>query len=323
MFEGFEDHFQPAIPTRPGARYAHVVVLRRTDSYAVFKTDGELNTARVARGVVDQAPITRLTIFKRKQSTPERLTGRELLRRYGVYDQIQQTLGRECKYNEDFCGVCPDCVMYGYAIGETGSEKSKVYVDTAYSLTSYDDSHETFTLNAPFEDGTMTKGGATTNRFSEQDHVKPGVSFPGIVTLRDPTPQGLAYLLNNLRRTRLYGAQTTRTGHVENVVAAIIFADGEIFSNLRLTQAVFDQVGQASGEQDLREAVVMAARELVRRDGVVYQMVEGEALETVMTDLDAIFTDAGRLRGFLQDFAGQTREYADLIGVTGSAKKKK
>jgi CRISPR-associated protein Csc2 len=47
MFDKYKAHFQSSIPRIPEAKYAHIVVLRETDSYAVFKTDGELNVARV------------------------------------------------------------------------------------------------------------------------------------------------------------------------------------------------------------------------------------------------------------------------------------
>jgi len=39
MFEQYKKHFQESIPRIPGAKYAHFIVLRETDSYAVFKTD--------------------------------------------------------------------------------------------------------------------------------------------------------------------------------------------------------------------------------------------------------------------------------------------
>ncbi len=304
-FDIYKDHFQERIPLRPGAKYAHVIVLRKTESYAVFKTDGELNTARVRAGVEDQTLMTRLTIFKRKQTTPERLTGRALLRRYDL-------LPEEDVYNQKFTPDSPDSVLYGYAIGDSGSEKSKVYVDTAYSLTSYDKSHETMTLNAPFEDGTMTQGSTTTNRFSEQDHVIPEIYFPSVVTLRDPTPNGLAYVLNNIRRTKRYGAQTTRTGRVHNEILALIFADGEIFSNLRLVQAVHDKL---DGEEnpDLNTVVADVARDLVQQDGVISAMVEGEALKGILTDLGETFTDSEKLRAFLTALCEDTKDYAKRV----------
>ena len=81
--------FHAAVPPRAMGRYTHFVLLRETDSYSLFQTDGELNTARVRAGKADQNLITRLMMFKRKQTTPERLVGRELLRRYGLVSAEQ------------------------------------------------------------------------------------------------------------------------------------------------------------------------------------------------------------------------------------------
>ena len=75
--------FASQVPAKPSGKYAHLIVLRVTDSYALFQTDGELNTARVQTSLSDNAPMTRIAMFKRKQTTAERLVGRELLRRYG------------------------------------------------------------------------------------------------------------------------------------------------------------------------------------------------------------------------------------------------
>lgn len=319
MFKDYQEHFQPEIPDRPGAKYAHLVVLRKTDSYAVFKTDGELNTVRVRAGVTHPELITRLIIFKRKQSTPERLTGRALLRRYDV-------IGDECKYNEDFCGFCPDCVLYGYAIGDTGSEKSKVYVDSAYSITSYDDSHETFTLNAPYEDGTMVKGGRTTTRFSEEDHVRPDTFFPSVVTLRDPTPHGLAYLINNISRTKLYGAQTTRTGRVSNEIMALIFADGEIFSNLHLTKTVYDLLAESNAltsplqEEKACLATDTATKQLLTEQNVSYTLVADEELQTLLAGLRTTFSDSQKMQEFLKQASDGAESYAERIGLKKKGK---
>ena len=87
------------------------LLLRETNSFALFQTDGELNICRVSLGRKEQRAGTRIVLFKRKQSTPERLTGRELLRRYGLVES--------CKYNtSEFCKRCPDCIYYGFAIGD-------------------------------------------------------------------------------------------------------------------------------------------------------------------------------------------------------------
>jgi CRISPR-associated protein Csc2 len=187
-------------------------MLRITESYPLLQTDGELNTARVAAGLEHPEIITRLTMFKRKQTTPERLVGRELLRRYGL---ISPELWEDEKRNEDdqgrpldeynvrFCQWTPDAIAYGYAIGDSGSERSKVLSDTD-----------------------------VTSRINEQDHVRPQVIFPSVLTVRDLTYPLFRYVLNNVLRTRRYGAQTTRTGRMENRLLALVLADGEIFSNL-------------------------------------------------------------------------------------------
>jgi CRISPR-associated protein Csc2 len=235
--------FQSEIPYKPMGKYAHFLTIRITESYPLFQTDGELNKARVKAGIKDKNTISRLSMFKRKQSTPERLVGRELLRKYEFMK------ADECEYNVAFAMDNPDCIIYGFAIGDSGSEKSKVVVDTAFSITAFDESHETFTLNAPFENGTMaskgengSKPGEVTSRINQQDHIRPQVFFPSIVTLKDPTEASFLYVFNNILRTRHYGAQTTRTGRVRNELIGVVFADGEITSNLRWTQAIYDQM---------------------------------------------------------------------------------
>jgi len=298
------DWFHSQVPGKPMGRYAHIVTIRVTDSYPLFQTDGELNTARVMAGVADKEPMTRITIFKRKQSTPERLVGRELLRRYGfisgdAYDEKKKNEVDAsglpiCDYNVKFCTQCPDCISYGYAIGDQGSEKSKVITDTAYSLTSYEHSHEAFTLNAPYEDGTMTRYGEGTSRINEQDHVTPQVIFPSVVTTRDLTENLFLYVLNNILRTKRYGAQTTRTGRMQNHIVAVVLADGEIFSNLLFTQTLYDTLkGQGKinppdpiDPQDAIAAAQEILPHLLKSDGVkIDQLLMGDELNALLDEV--------------------------------------
>jgi CRISPR-associated protein Csc2 len=153
-------------------------------------------------------------------------------------------LPEECRYNENPCGRCPDCVTYGYAIGDSGAEKSKVYSDTAYSLSDHAISHEVRTFNAPGETGTMydQATGNTSNRINSTEYIKPGVIFPSILTSRDLTFPLFCYVLNNHLSTQRYGATTTRTGRMENNIIGIVIGQGEIMSNLALTQAIYDDL---------------------------------------------------------------------------------
>lgn len=86
----------------------------------------------------------------------------------------------------------------------------------------------------------MSRKGVVTSRINEQDHVKPQVIFPSVVTVRDVTWPLFRYVLNNIARAKRYGAQTTRTGTMTNHILGVALTDGEVFSNLKFTQRLYD-----------------------------------------------------------------------------------
>ncbi len=312
--------FHAEIPYKPMGKYVHFLTVRVTESYPLFQTDGELNKARVRSGIQDQKPISRLTMFKRKQSTPERLVGRELLRNYGFMT------AEDCEYNVKFAMNNPDCIIYGFAIGDSGSEKSKVVVDTAFSITAFDESHETFTLNAPFENGTMaskgeagSKPGEVTSRINQQDHIKPQIFFPSIVTLKDPTEASFLYVFNNILRTRHYGAQTTRTGRVRNELIGVVFADGEITSNLRWTQAIYDKLqgddklnsNNPLNEDDVIVAASAAIQTLMAEEFIVHEDLIGDKFTPLLTEVKAVIGNEDDLKKMLKKADDEAKFYAD------------
>ncbi len=315
-----QDVFHTAIPLTPMGKYAHFVVLRETTSFPLFQTDQELNFAQVHAGRKEREPISRIVIFKRKQTTPERLTGRELLRRYGL------TTGEEshddakyCEYNsEKFCKHCPDCIYYGFAIGQEGSERSKVLVDSAFSLSNYDESHQSMTFNAPYEHGTMSKNGATRSSFGEQDHVLPQVFFPSVITLRDPTEAEFIYVFNNILRTKRYGAQTTRTGTLENHLVAVVFTDGEICSNLKLTQTLYDLLKEEEqAKKDIYQATMLKEKlksvlpTLLKEDRVTtHLLIDGTHLDTLVEEVSELVTHEQTLIQVLQQAYNECEDYA-------------
>ncbi|OKH17966.1 type I-D CRISPR-associated protein Cas7/Csc2 [[Limnothrix rosea] IAM M-220] len=318
--------FHAEIPSKPMGKYAHFLTVRVTESYPLFQTDGELNKARVTAGVADKSLISRLAMFKRKQSTPERLVGRELLRNY------EFMTAEECEYNESFAMNNPDCVVYGFAIGDSGSEKSKVVVDTAFSITPFDESHETFTLNAPYESGTMSKQGAVTSRINQQDHIRPQVFFPSIVTLKDPTEATFLYVMNNILRTRHYGAQTTRTGRLRNELIGVVFADGEIVSNLRWTQAIYDLMiagGKLNPPDPLQEEdVITAAKEaiaqLMSEEFIVHTDLIGEDFQALLSEMKTLTASEEGIRSILTAADQQAKSYYQTyIEKPKSSSKKK
>ncbi|MBO0350537.1 type I-D CRISPR-associated protein Cas7/Csc2 [Phormidium pseudopriestleyi FRX01] len=311
--------FQNEIPYKPMGKYVHFLTVRITESYPLFQTDGELNKARVSSGIKTKEPISRLTMFKRKQSTPERLVGRELLRNYGLMT------AEECEYNVSFAMNNPDCIIYGFAIGDSGSEKSKVVVDTAFSITPFDNAHETFTLNAPYENGTMaskgeggSKPGEVTSRINQQDHIKPQVFFPSIVTLKDPTEAGFLYVFNNILRTRHYGAQTTRTGRLRNELIGVIFADGEITSNLRWTQAIYDEMNLADkllspdplNEDEVTAAATTTIQELMEEEFIVHTDFIGDRFTPVLNEVKTLIRSEAGMQSILQQADTEAKDYA-------------
>lgn len=311
--------FLPSIPKTPQGRYAHIVLVRETESYPIFQTDGTLNIAKVRKGLTEAHAdnVIRLTLFKRKQTSPERLVGRELLRRVGITQAEDANGVNYCEYNQHHCQRCPDCVYYGFAIGEEGSEKSKVYVDTAFSVTGYDESHQQFSFNALYEKGNMSQQGTVRSSFGEQDHVIPQVFFPTVVTIKDVTVHSFGYVLNNLLRTKRYGATTTRTGKMENHIVAAIWTDGEVFSNLKLTQKVFDLLAQ-DGQQGMtplnRDHVLAATTKavplLLPEDGVsVTQQLVGKDLTALLERVRQVTTDSEQLATFLRSCAEECEDY--------------
>jgi CRISPR-associated protein Csc2 len=321
-----KDLFLDEIPQLPQGRYVHFVMLRETESFPVFQTDGTLNVIRVRAGLKDESVISRVVMFKRKQSSPERLTGRELLRAYGI---ITDDGDNACEYNsERFCKHCPDCIHYGYAIGDAGAEKSKVLTDSAFSVTAYEDSHKAFSFNALYEHGTMTKQGETRSSFGEQDHVVPQVFFPAVETLRDPTLEGFLYVMGNLLRTDRYGAQETRTGKVRNQLVAICFTDGEIFSNLRFSQAILDELGENRVLPLNPHSVFASAQEafdaLIAAEPVhCAEKISGDGLTTLVEDVTSLYQDKGKLTTMLKALDDKTRAYAGKYGKPAKEKKGK
>ena len=74
----------------------------------------------------------------------------------------------------------------------------------------------------------------------------------------------LQYVLGNVLRSQRYGAMSSRLGRVQNTLAAIVFSDTEIFSNLGLTQQVYDSLMDEQYQNDKTELPFPLATEDVR-----------------------------------------------------------
>ena len=72
-------------------------------------------------------------------------------------------------------------------------------------------------------------------------------------TLKDLTVDEIRYVIANVLRSRRYGAISSRLGKMRNTLVGAIFSDCEIFSNLELTQSVYDRLGPEGRQFPLDE----------------------------------------------------------------------
>ena len=145
------------LPTRysayPRGYYVSLILLRKVEGEAIFRTEGSgepLNREFVHAGIADSTPvIPRVVISKRKQTAVERRTGRELLRRAGLIGETAGINEGEPEPNSI------DSMVYGYAVGTGGAQKSRVITDDAFTILPATQVIGKRQFNAPFEDGTM------------------------------------------------------------------------------------------------------------------------------------------------------------------------
>lgn len=239
--------------TEPQNNFTNVLVLRELESHAVFTTDGEsADLANVAVSADDQRE-TYLPglMFMRKQTGSDRRFAKALQRDY--LDDVDCSM----KVNE-MCQDCPECVLYGSAASSDAEQAlsitSRVMYDTAYTLRDASAVIDEKFQNAPGDD--YAKEAQPTIR--EPDFFEPGTLFPSVVTLRDATPEELAFVLGITKKNKRYGATTSRLGRVKNHVLGVYTGSEEGPANLELTRQVLRQIRADSGD-DLREVVAKSA----------------------------------------------------------------
>ena len=269
--ERYERHFSSALPKTPMGRFASIILLRETKSYAIFTTEGgeQQDVEQTQAGLTSSERVNRidrLVMFKRKQVAPERRTGKALLRQYGTFpyaivtggsrspsvvygaDEIAKVqeemksrkdskveVQEDCYLIAGMCAHCVDCLVYGYAAVEgQGARKARVLTDSCFSVRPYPLVTERKKFNY------IDEKEHTSGTITEFDHTRPHTFFPSVVTTVDLTLDEFVYVLNNLLRTLRYGKEVAHIGLMENHVLAIAFSDVELFSNLEFSQAFYD-----------------------------------------------------------------------------------
>ena len=280
----------------PQSRYLTLIVLRKAESEMIFRTEGSgegLSRDTVHAGLEkeNRDPISRVTISKRKQTAVERRTGRELLRQHNLLfyagDPKEENI---CALNRNKpCAQCADCMIYGYAVGGGGAQKSRVITDDAFSILPYQIVTAKRTFNALYDNNTMRDPVTreASSSIQEDEYVKPETLFVDMQTLKDLTADEIHYVIANVLRSRRYGAISSRLGKMQNTLVGAIFSDCEIFSNLELTQCVYDRLGPEGrqfplDEKEIRSVLTDAVAALMGEViGSVQPLTETELTELI------------------------------------------
>lgn len=304
----------------PQSRYLTLIVLRKAESEMIFRTEGSgegLSRDSVHAGLEARDIIPRVTISKRKQTAVERRTGRELLRQHNLLfytgDATEENI---CALNRNKpCGRCVDCMIYGYAVGGGGAQKSRVITDDAFSILPYQTVTAKRTFNALYDNNTMRDPvtGQASSSIQEDEYVKPETLFIDMQTLKDLTANEIRYVIANVLRSRRYGAISSRLGKMRNTIVGAIFSDCEIFSNLELTQSVYDQLGTDGrqfplDENEVRPVIIDAVTALTGEViGSVQPLTEPELTELI-GEIQQTFTSPDEVKGLLDSITALYRE---------------
>lgn len=316
-----------AIPRTPSGRYASIILLRETKSYAIFTTEGgeQQDVESTRAGLSNNGRVDRLVMFKRKQVAPERRTGKALLRQAGVFpyaivdqrvvygEEAREAKGRydDCYLTAGLCTHCPDCLTYGYAAIEAeGARKARVMTDSCFSIRPHPLIQRLIKFNV-IDEQEQTSGTIT-----EYDYSQPEILLPAVVTTVDLTLDEFVYVLGNVLRTLRYGKESSRQGFMRNHVMAITFSDVELFANLEFTQALYDAlttVVQLNGttlnpvnlEQglsldDVKQRIPHVLKHLTQGAYGRIAWIQDEQLNTMLSEVQKLYSDENRLFAFLK-----------------------
>lgn len=300
-------------PIFPTARFINIVLLRKSESEMILRTDEGITKELTQMGYRDCDVKARVVFTRRKAVAPERRTGREFLRSYGI-------IGDNCSINASMCGRCPDCIVYGFAAAEKGGQsqgslKSRVFTEDAYSILPADLITDIRTLNALSEMETMMDVEKSDDEkmtlqmrqsLSPVEYIKPEVHFVDIETLRDIREVEFVYVLGNILRTTRYGATSSRMGKVSNKIVAIVAAETELFSTLQLTKMLWDSLKQGSSQMEhpLREDILMQELTNIIEKSLEtvpskYVLIKGEELSQLISEVAEIYRKPERTEQFV------------------------
>lgn len=328
ILKQYSSVFHTEIPRYRQNRYVQIVVLRETKSHAIFTTEGQtLDVERLQAGLLQRKQLDRVVMYKRKQIAPERRTGKALMRDLGILEDLDAQLPKkekgkqvkpsECQIMGNSCGLCPDCILYGYAATTgAGSQRARVLTDSGFLVRDSLQVMRNIKLNA-IQD--TTAGGIAGSAFAGRENILPQIFIPTVETLLDVTIPEFLYVLGNILKTTRYGAESNREGFIRNHILGIYFSDVELFSNLELTQRYYDVLSQQTDgtlADYLELEQFLAHWKGIERDMLVQAVGRKrtvENLEELLGGTRVLYEDETVLRPMLRQLTGAAKRYVDAI----------
>lgn len=151
------------------------------------------------------------------------------LRRLVLEKQRGFNIEPNCALKDDLCMRCPTCFLFG-GTGETSSAGvpynilSRIYGETFISNGKVEDITP-YTANAVKEQD-LTTGQALMSILT----VPKETVFQGVITLKDPTPEIVSILVDNINRLSRIGARSVEWGRVQTKIKGYHLSDREDLS---------------------------------------------------------------------------------------------
>lgn len=146
---------------------------------------------------------------------------------------------------EGYCGECPNCLIFGYAVQEGGgyNVKSRVEGDIYVGVVPQEQSIVSVTFNAVDDIAKTTyrpeaTGEARTGALYEFRMIEVGTPFVGKLSLKDMTFAELLLTLVALARTTRIGGRKTHFGEIKIHIPAILFSKYEIGSGYEIANRI-------------------------------------------------------------------------------------
>ncbi|MCK4730360.1 MAG: type I-D CRISPR-associated protein Cas7/Csc2 [Candidatus Aenigmarchaeota archaeon] len=163
------------------------------------------------------------------------------LRRLVMEKQRGFNIESNCHLKDNLCMRCPSCFIFG-GTGETSNTKAhynilaRILGETFISIEETKEI-EPYTANA-VDEKNLTTGQALMNIIK----VPAETEFLGVITIRDPTPEIVSIVVDNINRLSRLGARTVEWGKVRTEILGCNLSDREDLNTIDLVSKGLDKI---------------------------------------------------------------------------------